>query len=157
MVPRTWGCVKIPSMDSQPTLDVFFLIFTREFCFSVLFLGLDLGACAGPEKSCSNCGGLLLGLSALLSVFREWSCFGSSPLIYVKIMSVILNLSPHQTYGDFWPLLGGTWMMSWSRYVCKAETLEPFPSHAAHSPVLGPHLIASQSLWTRWGHSDHLV
>lgn len=64
----------------------------------------------------------------------------------VKILSVILDLNPHLTYGDMWLLLGGTGMMSRSRDVCKADTVEPLPSQAAHGPVLGPHLRTSQTL-----------
>ena len=43
---------------------------------------------------------------------------------------------------DIWRLLvpaGGIWVMSRGGDVCKADALEPFPSQAAHCPVLGPH------------------
>lgn len=46
----------------------------------------------------------------------------------VKILSVILDLNPHLTYGDVRLLLGGTGMMSRSRDVCKADTVEPLPT-----------------------------
>lgn len=118
-VSPSCGWCQVPALVPRPPWGVVFQVFMRESCLRVFFPGPEPGACLALE----NGRGPVLDLPTLPSVIQGRQCFGCSPLVCVKILSVILDLHPPLTYGDLGFLLGG---FGWCHEADTAAKLTPW-------------------------------